>query len=159
MGELGRGLPAGARARGGGSATALAETYGRLARSAAATREARIDAARDAFYRGWVAEAVDAFFAAEDGLLSGDDLAGWEATLEAPVTLDYHGHTICKTGPWGQGPVMLQQLALLAGFDLAAMAPGRAASTPSSSARSSRSRTARRGTATPSSPTCRSPRC
>jgi gamma-glutamyltranspeptidase / glutathione hydrolase len=40
------------------------------------------------------------------------------------VTLDYHGHTICKTGPWGQGPVMLQQLALLAGFDLEAMGPG-----------------------------------
>ena len=58
------------------------------------------------------------------GLLTGDDLAGWQATLEAPVTLDYHGHTICKTGPWGQGPVMLQQLALLAGFDLEAMGPG-----------------------------------
>jgi len=58
------------------------------------------------------------------GLLAGDDLAGWAATLEAPLTLDYHGHTICKTGPWGQGPVMLQQLALLAGFDLAAMGPG-----------------------------------
>ena len=40
------------------------------------------------------------------------------------MTLDYHGHTICKTGPWGQGPVMLQQLALLAGFDLEAMGPG-----------------------------------
>jgi gamma-glutamyltranspeptidase/glutathione hydrolase len=40
------------------------------------------------------------------------------------VTLDYHGHTICKTGPWGQGPVMLQQLGLLAGFDLEAMGPG-----------------------------------
>jgi gamma-glutamyltranspeptidase/glutathione hydrolase len=102
----------------------LADAYGRLAQSPAGSREARIDAARDAFYRGWVAEAVDEFFAAEDGLLTGEDMAGWTATLEAPVTLDYHGHTICKTGPWGQGPVMLQQLALLAGFDLAAMAPG-----------------------------------
>ena len=102
----------------------LADAYGRLARSAGSSREARIDAARDAFYRGWVAEAVHAFFAAEDGLLTGADLAGWEATLEAPITLDYHGHTICKTGPWGQGPVMLQTLALLAGFDLAAMGPG-----------------------------------
>ena len=40
-----------------------------------------------------------------------------------PTTLDYHGLTVCKTGPWGQGPVFLQQLALLAGFDLAAMDP------------------------------------
>ncbi len=65
----------------------------------------------------------------EDGLLTGADLAQWEATFEEPVTLDYHGHTICKTGPWGQGPVMLQQLALLAGFDLAAMGPGEYAHT------------------------------
>ena len=107
----------------------LADAYGRLARSGGGSREARIDAARDAFYRGWVAEAVDAFFQAEDGLLSADDMAGWEATLEAPVTGEFHGHTICKTGPWGQGPVMLQQLALLAGFDLAGMAPGEYAHT------------------------------
>ena len=39
---------------------------------------------------------------------------------------DFHGLTVCKTGPWGQGPVFLQQLALLDGFDLAAMGPGSA---------------------------------
>ncbi|MGZ8648089.1 MAG: gamma-glutamyltransferase family protein, partial [Solirubrobacteraceae bacterium] len=114
---------------------ALADTYERIVgESAASTREGRIDAARDAFYRGWVAEAIDAWVRDTEvmdssgrrhrGLLSGDDLAGWQATLEPPVSLDYHGHTICKTGPWGQGPVMLQQLALLAGFDLEAMGPG-----------------------------------
>src|SRR5215211_5480856 len=41
--------------------------------------------------------------------------------LEGPATLDYHGYTVCKTGLWGQGPVFLQQLALLAGFDLVSM--------------------------------------
>jgi gamma-glutamyltranspeptidase / glutathione hydrolase len=112
----------------------LAGTYERLAATPGKTREERIDAARDAFYRGWVADAIDAWVRETDvmdtsgrrhrGLLRGDDLAAWEATLEAPVTLDYHGHTICKTGPWGQGPVMLQQLALLAGLDLEAMGPG-----------------------------------
>jgi gamma-glutamyltranspeptidase / glutathione hydrolase len=96
----------------------LADTYARIARTPGAGREARIDAARDAFYRGWVAEAIDAWTREAEvmdasgrrhrGLLTGDDLAGWQAKLEAPVTLDYHGHTICKTGPWGQGPVMLQ---------------------------------------------------
>src|SRR5204863_6285401 len=70
----------------------LADAYGRLAQSPGGSREARIDAAREAFYEGWVAEAIDTFFAAEDGLLSGSDLAQWEATFEAPVTLDYHGH-------------------------------------------------------------------
>ncbi len=46
--------------------------------------------------------------------------------LEAPATYDYRGCTVCKTGPWGQGPVFLQQLALLAGYDLAGMRPGSA---------------------------------
>lgn len=48
-------------------------------------------------------------------------MAAWEATYEAPVTYDYHGYTMCNTGPWGQGPVFLQQLALLKNFDLPAM--------------------------------------
>jgi gamma-glutamyltranspeptidase / glutathione hydrolase len=93
-------------------------------------REAQIDAARDAFYRGFVAEAI-AGFTRESmdssgrrhrGLLTGDDLAAWRATYEPPVTLAHRGLTICKTGAWGQGPVLLQQLALLDGFDLAGMA-------------------------------------
>src|SRR5690606_21381437 len=45
-------------------------------------------------------------------------MAGWRATYEAPLTFDYRGLTVAKTGPWGQGPVFLQQLALLAGYDL-----------------------------------------
>ena len=106
---------------------ALAETYRRVLDEAGnGSREARIDGARAAFYRGFVAEAIDRFSARQGGLLSGDDLAGWEATVEPPVTYDYEGYTVCKTGPWGQGPVFLQQLALLAGFDLAAMGLGSA---------------------------------
>ncbi len=91
----------------------LAQTYERLARSAGPTREARIDAARDAFYRGWVAEAL-----ADDEILTGDDLGAFSATLEAPVSLDFRGWRVFKTGPWGQGPVFLQQLALLDGVEL-----------------------------------------
>ena len=106
---------------------ALAETYRRiLAEAGTGSREARIDRARDAFYRGFVAEEIDRFSAGNGGLLAGDDLAGWEATIEAPVDYDYHGYTVCKTGPWGQGPVLLQQLALLAGFDLASLGIGSA---------------------------------
>ncbi|GAA4066783.1 gamma-glutamyltransferase family protein [Nonomuraea soli] len=108
----------------------LARTYRDLAEraSAAATREAGIAAARDAWYRGFVAEAVaefslktawrDSSGGVHGGLLSGDDLASWEASVEEPLTFGYRGHTVCKTGPWGQGPVFLQQLALLDGFDL-----------------------------------------
>ncbi len=113
---------------------ALAATYERACREAVGgTREARIDAARRAWYQGFVAEAVDRFCRDTDvldvsgrhhrGLLRGDDLAGWSASVEAPLRYDYHGHTVLKCGPWSQGPAFLQQLALLRGFDLGAMDP------------------------------------
>jgi gamma-glutamyltranspeptidase/glutathione hydrolase len=106
---------------------ALAATYRRIVDEAGSgSREARIDRARGVFYRGFVAEAVDRFCAAEGGLLAGDDLGSWQATIEAPTSFEYQGHTVCKTGPWGQGPVLLQQLALLAGFELEAMGLGSA---------------------------------
>jgi gamma-glutamyltranspeptidase/glutathione hydrolase len=114
--------------------SALAATYERIveeAESAGGDREAQIEAARRAWYRGFVADAIDRFCrrtAVLDvtgrrhrGLLSGDDLAGWQASVEPPLTYDYHGHTLCKAGPWSQAPVALQQLALLKGFDLAGL--------------------------------------
>jgi gamma-glutamyltranspeptidase/glutathione hydrolase len=98
----------------------LAATYRRIVEEArGGTREEEIERARRAFYEGFVAEEIERFSAAEDGLLRGDDLARWRATLERVVTFDYHGVTVCKTQPWAAGPVALQQLALLAGFDLA----------------------------------------
>jgi gamma-glutamyltranspeptidase/glutathione hydrolase len=98
----------------------VAATYKRIVDEAGSgSREQQIARARDAWYRGFVAEAVDEWVRKHDGFLTADDMSGWEATLEQPVSLDYHGHTVFKTGPWGQGPVFLQQLALLEGFDLA----------------------------------------
>ena len=100
----------------------LAETYRRIcAESRGGTREQEIERARDAFYRGFVADEIDRFCAEGGGLLTGDDLSSWHASFEPPATYDYAGYTVCKTGPWGQGPVFLQQLALLDGFDLGAM--------------------------------------
>jgi gamma-glutamyltranspeptidase / glutathione hydrolase len=117
----------------------LAAVYTRIleeAEAAGSDRETQIEAARAAFYEGFVAEAIEAYLARAEvmdvtgdphrGLLAGTDLAGWRASVEAPVTLDYEGLTVCKTGPWGQGPVFLQQLALLDGFDLRGMGPGSA---------------------------------
>jgi gamma-glutamyltranspeptidase / glutathione hydrolase len=98
----------------------VARTYRRIVHeSSGGSREQELDRARDAWYRGFVAEAVDEFVRAHDGLLAADDMGRWEATLEQPVSRDYRGHTVFKTGPWGQGPVFLQQLALLEGFELA----------------------------------------
>jgi gamma-glutamyltranspeptidase/glutathione hydrolase len=48
-------------------------------------------------------------------------MAAWRATIEPVVTLDYRGLTVCKTMPWAAGAVGLQQLALLRGYDLAAL--------------------------------------
>ena len=100
--------------------TALAATYRRiLDESRGGSREDEIEAARRAFYEGFVAEEIDRFCAQEDGLLTGADLAAWKATLEPPATFDYRGLTVCKTGAWGTGPAALQQLALLQSFELA----------------------------------------
>ncbi len=107
----------------------LADTYARLLReaeSAGGERERQIERARKVWSQGFVAEAVDRFCRTQDvmdvsgaphrGVLAGEDMARWQARVEAPLTYDYGRYTLCKTGPWGQGPVMLQQLALLKGF-------------------------------------------
>jgi gamma-glutamyltranspeptidase/glutathione hydrolase len=112
----------------------LAATWKRILDEAGeGGREQQIDRALAAWYEGFVAEAIDRFCRAEPlmdssgrhhrGLLTGQDMAGWRPTYEAPVTFDYHGWTVCKTQPWGQGPVLLQALSLLKGFDLSAMDP------------------------------------
>ncbi|EJJ25425.1 gamma-glutamyltransferase family protein, partial [Rhizobium sp. CF142] len=56
-------------------------------------------------------------------VLTADDMANWSATIEEPQTYDYHGWTVAKIGPWGQGPVFLQTLSLLKDMDIASMAP------------------------------------
>jgi gamma-glutamyltranspeptidase/glutathione hydrolase len=114
----------------------LAATWRRLldeARAGGASREDQIEAARRAWYKGFVAEAIDRFCRTHEvmdnsgrphrGLLTGDDLATWESLVEKPATIDYRGHTVAKCGFWSQGPVFLQQIALLAGFDVAGMDP------------------------------------
>src|SRR5258705_157984 len=118
----------------------LADTYIRVlaeAEAASSDRDAQIEAARRAWYEGFVAEAIDVFVASAQimdvtgrpsrGLLAGSDLAGWHASVEEPVRFGFRGLTVCKTGPWGQGPVFCQQLAMLDGFDLEGMGPGSSA--------------------------------
>jgi len=112
----------------------LADTYERIVRESEAgggTREEQIDRALDSWYRGFVAEAIDKFFSTTEviddtgarrkGLLSADDMANWKVEIDEPHTYDFDGWRIFKTAPWGQGPVFLQQLALLKGYDLANM--------------------------------------
>jgi gamma-glutamyltranspeptidase/glutathione hydrolase len=96
---------------------ALAATWRRLLAESGGT----IEGARRVYYEGFVADEIDRFSRAEDGFLTGEDMARWHATLEAPATVAYRGLTVCKTGPWGQGPAALQQLAMLDGIDVAAL--------------------------------------
>ncbi|WP_194836631.1 gamma-glutamyltransferase family protein [Nocardia sp. XZ_19_369] len=118
---------------------ALANTYQRLikvAESASADREAQYQAAHDAFYKGFVAEQISEFLAGgpmldatgrrHRGLLTADDLADWQPTVETAPSHGYGPYQVFKPGPWSQGPVFLQQIALLDGFDLAKMGPGSA---------------------------------
>jgi gamma-glutamyltranspeptidase/glutathione hydrolase len=95
----------------------LAATWRRLLAESGGT----VEGARRVYYEGFVADEIDRFSRANGGLLTGDDLAQWRATLEPPATFDYRGLTVCKTGAWGQGPSALQQLALLEAFDVASL--------------------------------------
>ncbi len=110
---------------------AIADTYTRVLReaeSAGGDRVAQIERARKTWSQGFVAEAIDKFCRTQEimdtsgerhrGVLTGQDMARWHATVEAPLTYDYGRYTVCKAGVWSQGPVLLQQLALLKGFTL-----------------------------------------
>ena len=112
----------------------LADSFERIVREAETApggREGQIEAARRIWREGFIAEAIDDFCRETEvmdssgrrhrGLLTGDDMARWQATYEPPLTYDYHGYRLFKTGPWGQGPVFLQQLALLDGFDFSGL--------------------------------------
>jgi len=113
----------------------LARTFERLVdaeRSARSRgRSAALQAARDCFYRGPIAREIvefqrdtvvrDANGTVAHGLLAEDDFANFRTRIEAPVMVTYHGYDVYKCAPWSQGPVFLQQLALLDGIDLPAL--------------------------------------
>nr|WP_203731758.1 gamma-glutamyltransferase [Streptomyces sp. SID12501] len=103
---------------------ALAATWKRLLGEVAGAgdRVAQIEAAREVWRNGFIAEALvrqsvrptlDTSGTHHTGTLTAADLASWSASYEAPATYDWHGWTLCKAGPWSQGPALLQQLALL----------------------------------------------
>ena len=109
----------------------LAETYSRVLREASRAggdRVAQIEAARKCWSQGFIAEAIDRFCRSQAvmdtsgephyGVLTADDMARWRAHVESPLGYDYGRYTVYKPGPWSQGPVMLQQLALLKAFNI-----------------------------------------
>jgi gamma-glutamyltranspeptidase/glutathione hydrolase len=96
------------------------------ARGAGATREAAIQAGRDAFYKGSIAQRMTAAVRAAGGVMTDEDLASYRGRIEEPASVSYRGYTVHKAGFWNQGPALLQTLKILEGFDLANMGIGSA---------------------------------
>ncbi|HUQ58510.1 gamma-glutamyltransferase family protein [Lentzea sp.] len=95
--------------------------------AAGSDREAQIEAARRAWSQGFVAAQVDEFARTEfrddsgrdhAGVLTGADMADWEASYEDALIVDFDEWSLVKAGAWTQGPVLAQQLRLLEGYDL-----------------------------------------
>jgi gamma-glutamyltranspeptidase / glutathione hydrolase len=104
---------------------ALASFFRRLMDAEAGVRNggrnAGLAAARERFFRGDIAAEIVRWSDANGGLLSAEDLARFHTKIEEPLAITYHGFRIFKCPPWTQGPVFLQQLRLLEGFDLTAL--------------------------------------
>ncbi|PRZ39686.1 gamma-glutamyltranspeptidase/glutathione hydrolase [Antricoccus suffuscus] len=107
--------------------SAYARTLNRLGAAAVGPdREARIDAARREWRSGFVAKAIDAFIectphrhasgTSHYGVITGQDISDFEASYEDPIIGQFRGTDIVKPGPWSQGPVLLQIMAILDGY-------------------------------------------
>src|SRR6266478_2905588 len=102
----------------------LARTLRALAaveKKTAGNRQAKLRAVRDYFYKGALAHRIAAFSEHNGGLIAYKDLAGFHAETDQPRSTSYHGYEIVKPGFWTQGPVMLEALNLLEGYDLRSM--------------------------------------
>ena len=84
-------------------------------------RAAKIRAVHDVFYKGDIAAKLADFMDTNGGLFTRDDLAKFHAEQDEPRTTTYRGYTISKPGFWTQGPVMIEALNILEGFDLKKM--------------------------------------
>ena len=90
------------------------------------SRAQGIQAGRDAFYKGSIAQRMSAAVRAAGGVMTDEDLSTYRGRIEQPAAVTYRGYTVHKAGFWNQGPVLLQTLRILEGFDLARMGHGSA---------------------------------
>jgi len=105
----------------------LAHTLRKLCaaeQAASGSRNEKLKAVADCFYRGEIADQLDAWYREQGGFLRKKDLAAHHTRIEEPAMVEYRGYNVYKCGPWTQGPFLLQSLRLLEGFDL--KVPGRA---------------------------------
>src|SRR6185436_19737555 len=100
-----------------------APAYGELFKNPALANTYRLlaEKGRDAFYRGEIADRIDAFMQASGGWLRRADLEQHRSTWVEPVSVNYRGFDVFELPPNGQGIAALQVLNVLEGFDLRAM--------------------------------------
>jgi gamma-glutamyltranspeptidase/glutathione hydrolase len=84
-------------------------------------RDAKLKAVRDLFYKGSIAKRISNFCEKHGGLIAYNDLANFQAEEDQPKMGTYRGYEIYKPGFWTQGPVMIEALNMLEGYDLKAM--------------------------------------
>ena len=102
----------------------MAVTFRKLVESekaAKGTRQQRLQAVSDRFYRGDIADALEAWYIEKGGFLRKADLAAHQTPVVDALKTTYRGYTVYKAGPLTQGPYLSQTLRLLEGFDLKKM--------------------------------------
>ncbi|MGC2183888.1 MAG: gamma-glutamyltransferase, partial [Terriglobales bacterium] len=102
----------------------MAVTFRKLVESekaAKGTRQQKLQAVSDRFYRGDIADALQAWYIEKGGFLRKSDLAAHKTPVVDPLKTKYRGYTVYKAGPLTQGPYLSQTLRLLEGFDLKKM--------------------------------------
>jgi gamma-glutamyltranspeptidase/glutathione hydrolase len=82
------------------------------------TREEKLQAVADRFYRGDIADSLAAWYKSRGSFFTKEDLARHITEVEEPVSVTYKGYTVYKANTWTQGPVLLQALRLIENFDL-----------------------------------------
>ncbi|MDB2687141.1 gamma-glutamyltransferase [Mariniblastus sp.] len=90
-------------------------------KAAGKDRLSGLQAVHDYFYRGPIAEEIDAWSRKNGGLLRYADFANHQTRIDQPRSIEFRGHTIYKCDVWTQGPCLLQTLNLLADRDLEKM--------------------------------------
>ena len=99
----------------------LAATLGELVKAeklGSGNRSAKLRAVRDYFYQGSLARRIAAFSEKNGGLIAYNDLSSFHAETDTPKSVTYRTYEILKPGFWTQGPVMLQTLNILEGYNL-----------------------------------------
>ncbi len=85
------------------------------------SRKEAIYAAYDRFYKGDIALEIARSTQEQGGLITTQDLAGWQVKIEEPLSVDYKGIQVFKLREWQQGPALLQALNILENVDVKAM--------------------------------------